>query len=262
MTRETPLTMGETMTTENEPLFECVVDAGLFARALIGVSTDAIRYYFNGVHVSPAPDGGAVMTATDGHMLISMHDPEAFIAGDAIISLDKPMVRALAASGVLLERRLLLVRVMRGGKGRAFVVDQPRRLNTDEGEPEHLAARDVFDEPDARVKAAQFGAVAVDGTFPDWRRVVPTDLTPDAPAPTFDQALMARAAKALTAKGGGVGITITPSGSDPTNSPLLVTGSGPDAPAGFAIIMPLRTDRREPVAVPAWAKAPPVQQAA
>lgn len=242
-----------------EVQFECVVSADLFARVHLGTSTEETRYYLNGVHVSPGPDGGAVITATDGSMLISMFDPDAYVSGEAIVQLDKPMLRALAVSGVLLGHRLLLVKLLKGGRCKAFVVDQPRGDPKDETFSPQLAAREVFADPDRRVVSAQFSPCVIDGTFPNWRKVIPTELKPDAPTPQFDYRLMARIVKALGGKH-ETRMILTPSGSDPSNSPMLVTPYDRHAREAFAILMPMRNERRD-ADVPTWAR-PPAEQAA
>ncbi|GJH00247.1 hypothetical protein [Paraburkholderia terrae] len=48
-----------------------------------------IRYYLNGVNVEPAPGGGALITATNGHMMVQVHDTDASNVEPAIISLSK-----------------------------------------------------------------------------------------------------------------------------------------------------------------------------
>lgn len=244
----------------DEVQFECVVSADLFARAQIGVATGPARYYLNGVHVSPGPDGGAVITATDGSMLISMFDPDAYVSGEAIVQLDKPMLRALSVNGVLLGHRLLLVKMLKGGRCKAFVVDQPRGDPTDESFSPHLTAREVFDDPDQRVVSAQFSACIIDGKFPNWRAVMPSDLKPDAPTPMFDHKLMARIVKALGAKH-ETRMVLTPSGENPDNAPILVTPYDTHARQAFAILMPMRNEPRKSV-VPAWTQPPAAQKAA
>lgn len=238
--------------------FECVVSADLFRRALGAVSTEETRYYLQGVHVSPAPDGGAVICATNGSFLIALHDPDAYVEGQGIVLLNKQMKSALKVSGMMLEKRLLIVR-QASEQHRAFVVDLATRGADDEYSP-YAAARDLFDAPDKRVQAAQFGAVTIDGTFPDWRRVVPSRLRPDAPLPVIDQALLSRAAEALSTDQKRRSVRVTCSGEVPANDPVLVTSDEFRGVAGFAIIMPVRSNDKA-AAVPTWALIPTAQAA-
>lgn len=234
--------------------FECIISADLVRRALNGVSTEEARYYLNGVHVSPAPEGGAVITATDGHILITLHDPKGVVSGQGILALSKPMKAALKVTGIMLETRLLLARTTHGA-GRAFVADVATRGDGDDYSP-HAAASEIFDAPDKRVVSAQFGPVLIDGTFPDWRRVLPSKLRPDAPIPVLDQRLLARVAEALAANSKGSRLLVlTASGDTPEAEPVMVTTTQIGAPSALAVIMPVRHDRSQP-AVPAWAQKP------
>lgn len=232
--------------------FECVVSADLVRRALFGVSTEETRYYLDGVHVSPSPQGGAVLTATDGHLLITLHDPGGIVSGEGILSLTKQMKAALKVSGVLLEKRLLLARADRGS-GRAFVVDVATNGDGDDYSP-HVAARAIFDEPDKRVVCAQFGPVLIDGQFPDWRHILPAKMRPDAPVPVLDPAQLARIAKALSPSHKmRRTLVLTATGERPSIEPVVVTSSQFDAPAGVAVLMPIRDDTKA-IAIPAWAQ--------
>lgn len=233
----------------SKPKFECIVSADLFRRAALAVSTEVARYYLNGVYVSAAPEGGAVLVATNGSFLIALHDPDGQVSGDGIVQLAKPMKAALKVSGVLLERRLLIARVTKDTQ-RAFVVDVANKGDA-EGYSPYVAARELFDAPDARVQAAQFGTVTIDGKFPDWRRVLPSVLKPGEPISPIDQALVNRAAEALSMDRTARRVKLTSSGK---NDPVLVTSTEDHGVSGFAVVMPLRHDDRA-VKVPSWAMA-------
>ena len=47
------------------------------------------RYYLNGVHVRPAPDGGTYVEATDGHMCLVARDKDGFANAPVIIAWGK-----------------------------------------------------------------------------------------------------------------------------------------------------------------------------
>lgn len=233
--------------------FKCVVSADLMRRALLGVSTEETRYYLNGVHISAGPNGGAVLTATDGHLLISLHDPDAVVSGECIVQLTKPMKAALKSPAGLLDQRLLAIRCI-GTSGRAFVADLPTKGPADDYSP-YTEAGVLFDQPDRRVQAAQFGPIGIDGTYPDWRRIVPTKLRPDAPIPPINQAYVSRIASALVPDKTSPTLRLTATGDTPAADPVLVTFPSPMAPSGFAIIMPIRNEDA-PQTVPAWASRP------
>ena len=64
-------------------------NANYFKAASLCVSKEETRYYLNGVFIEPCAKGGATLTATDGHRLISIHDKDAVCDGPAIVSLPK-----------------------------------------------------------------------------------------------------------------------------------------------------------------------------
>lgn len=41
-----------------------------------------VRYFLNGFHVKPHPEKGVILTATDGHCLINIHDEDGFSDGE------------------------------------------------------------------------------------------------------------------------------------------------------------------------------------
>lgn len=48
----------------------------ILARLVTCASTDPVRPYISGVHVRPAPIGGVIVEATNGHILSMEHDPD------------------------------------------------------------------------------------------------------------------------------------------------------------------------------------------
>ena len=186
------------------------VNAQTFARVALAQSTETYRPFLCGVCIQPHPRGvGATMVATDGHMLLAAHDASgvgpASPAG-VIVNLGKEGLKA-AAKGKLLT------------------------INPDTGQ--------------ARVDGLWIspGTTIVDGTFPDWRRILPEgDLT--ATDAAFDARLLATLGKALNDdKRHPIAIR----GAD-ASGPHLITGGLPDM---FGICMPIRHDAL--TSVPAWA---------
>ena len=59
-----------------------------------------VRYYLNGFHVKPHPDSGVILTATDGHRLVTIHDKEGQADGEYILPISKPLLAAAKKSGV------------------------------------------------------------------------------------------------------------------------------------------------------------------
>ena len=66
------------------------LDADLFMRVRRAIGTEEIRYYLTGVHVEPAPGGGALMVATDGRVMLVARDPHGFVPAPTIVQLTMP----------------------------------------------------------------------------------------------------------------------------------------------------------------------------
>ncbi len=192
------------------------INSKLFARVALAQSTEETRYYLKGVHVSAHPRGeGVILAATDGHMLIAAHDPTGTpptTEGGLIVGLGKEGLKAAA-------------------KGEELTLDPATGAATVPG---------LWLSP---------STVLVDGSFPDWRRILPTPTDGDALAPTaaaFDHKLLATLAKAL---------------SDAPTQPLLIRGAHVDGPhliTGnaaapiFGICMPMRHTPAGGDTLPAW----------
>jgi hypothetical protein len=194
------------------------VNAQTFARVALAQSSDPGRYYLNGVCIQPHPDG-AIMAATDGHMLLAAHDaagqgPTA--PAGVIVNLGKEGLKAAA-------------------KGKLLTIDP--------------------DTGQARVDGLWIspGSTIVDGAFPDWRRILPrpaegqAELT--ATDACFDARLLATLGKALNDTKHH---PLTIRGADAA-SPHLITGNL--APHLFGVCMPIRHTPADAAAVPAWATA-------
>ena len=63
------------------------LDADLFMRVRRAVDAEETRYYLTGVHVEPAPGGGALMVASDGRVMLAARDPDGFAPAPAIVQL-------------------------------------------------------------------------------------------------------------------------------------------------------------------------------
>ena len=190
------------------------VNANLFARVAVAQSTDAARYYLQGVCIQPHPRGeGVTMVATDGNILIAAHDPDGVPpvpAAGFIVNLGKDGLKAAR-------------------KGKLLMIDP------DTGEA--IVGGGLWRSPATTI---------VDGAFPDWRRVLPSgDLT--ATGAAFDAKLLSRLGDALTDwRKSSHGLALR--GVDDTG-PHVVTCDSPDARL-FGICMPIRD--APAVSLPAW----------
>ena len=190
------------------------VNANLFARVAAAQSTEATRFYLQGVCIQPHPRGeGVTLTATDGHCLLTAHDPKADPA-------------TLPAAGIIVNLGKDGLKAAR--KGQTVTIDPATG--------------------DASVDNAWRSAstTIVDGAFPDWRRILPSgELL--ATGAAFDVKILSRLGDALCDwRKSSHGLTMR--GADDA-SPHVVSCDSPDA-AIFAICMPIRVTPT--TATPAW----------
>ncbi len=196
------------------------VNANLFARVAVAQSSDPDRYYLNGVCIQPHPRGeGVTLTATDGHCLLTAHDPKADPAtllpsGGIIVNLGKDGLKAAR-------------------KGGTVTIDP-------------VTGDAHIDHPQQGRIWRSAASTLIDGKYPDWRRILPQgDMV--ATGAAFDVKLLSRLGDALTDwSKSGHGLAMR--GADDA-SPHVVTCANQDA-AIFAICMPTRVT---PTAgLPAW----------
>lgn len=123
-------------------------------------SSEETRYYLNGFLVEPSRNGGVDIVATDGHVLAVFHDETGSCDKAAIVQLDKTAVAMCKAVKV----------------SRHFTIERYLAVDT-----ETQTATIYHGHPSEGGEAqGSFNRVIVDGTFPDWRRVVPA--MPDKPS--------------------------------------------------------------------------------
>lgn len=135
------------------------VDAARLAAVALVVATEETRYYLHGVSIEPCAAGGATMTATDGHRLISVRDPDGRTNGRFICPFP------------------------------AWLRDHMARIESDEDEDDgpftfvaaatkvrfvgdEVAVYDVGRSDKAEHKIAAADIPPIDGKYPDWRKTV------------------------------------------------------------------------------------------
>ena len=220
------------------------LDANLVRIAYAFASTEETRYYLNGVNVEPAPNGdGAVITATDGHRLFSAIDRSAMIDPDA-----KPFVLQVPKDALKLCRPKK--------DARRIIVNHATLTATI-----HAVDSDIVgDVQQTKPVSAPFDCI-IDGTFPDWRRVMPGQL--DATASTsFEGKYLASFAAAgdelAKHEFNGANITTTQILSASTNAPAWIRWSGIDD--AFGVLIPRIMPSHKPpqsISHPAWTRAKP-----
>jgi DNA polymerase-3 subunit beta len=135
-----------------------------------------VRYYLNGMFVTPHPDGGVILTATDGHTAVLIHDAEGETNGDYIFAPSKALIAASKKRVGMVGRPEAVELIGESAYVRLFKND--------------LAYDPTISAQDAHVEHCP----TIDGKFPDMRRVIPTG-TPEPSLITLNPEYMARIAK-------------------------------------------------------------------
>ena len=148
------------------------LNAKYFALAMLFQSRKDIRYYLNGVFVEPHPDGGVIMAATDGYRLAVFRDENGSIDEARIIRMPKDFRRP-ALKPTLGVLALFESPTTRGCQAHVF---DATGLSDDSHDLDEIIADVTAD----RVKWIG-AATYIDGTYPNWRGVVPK--MPDDPCP-------------------------------------------------------------------------------
>lgn len=193
------------------------VNADRFRIASMSCSTEEARYYLAGVYVEPHNEGGVNLVSTDGHTLVHVYDPDGRCDRAAIIRLNKDMLRACKLD-----------------KDDRMLSTPKRTLNVDlkTGQAQVLNA---YLQPVAvQVK------VEVDGTFPDYRRVVPSNLGAKRVAAGFNGHLIERMCaigSELSKANGHGGLQLAIHSAD-LGSPALVLWDNIDH--AYGVMMPYR----------------------
>ena len=78
------------------------VNPRYFAAINLFQANNDVRYYLNGVYIEPHPDKGAIIVATNGHVVGIMHDPDGFCAKPIIVGdITKPLISACRSKGMI-----------------------------------------------------------------------------------------------------------------------------------------------------------------
>jgi DNA polymerase III sliding clamp (beta) subunit (PCNA family) len=217
------------------------VDANLFRLVNTTIGKDETRYYINGVSIEPHPEAGAIMVATDGHRMLVAYDENGICEEKIIVKLPK---YALAECKAKLGTSKLL-EIDHDVAGSAKVINVTGK-NDDKKFEDVLIAYNVL----------------IDGTFPDWRRVVPDLASDEAPATAVG--FNTKYLKEFGALGLEISNTIDGAGpafvlhKPSATSPTIIRWSG--ARNIFGVFMPMRFDDRGP-AIPSFIRLPAPQAA-
>lgn len=183
--------------------------APAYAALLHLASTQDSRYYLNGVYAEKHPKVGVLLTATNGHIMGSIYDPNGVWEDER--------------SGVIIGTNATLAKFAAWPRSKAtgptMTVEEERATVSDE-----------------------FGSVTVtraliDGTFPNWRKVAKGAISkkPGVEVITYDLNLMAKIGKFATAYRADRSPTIF---YDQPTGPATLRF---DVPELFGVIMPMRS---------------------
>lgn len=231
-------------------------NANLFRIAFMCASNEETRYYLNGVFVEPHAQGGVTLTATDGHRLICIRDASGSADEAAIINMRDALKQCKPKRD---ERRDVVIQTGSNDAGIVSTIVDPEGL--------------LIDTPISMAYGTR-----VDGSFPDYRRVVPQTFF-DKAAPTFCGKHLASLGEIgfelavhfhawVPGKSGSwldrkdVMRVLPEDCERPEDSPALVLWQTVDA--AFAVIMPAKTREGAELRAPSWFRYPtaPIAQAA
>lgn len=229
-------------------------NANLFRIAFSCASNEEARYYLRGVFVEPHHEKGVTLSATNGHKLISIHDESGSADESAIINLGDALKQCKAKRGFVRQVAIGT------GENEATIYEAREHERAAEMEFQRVAiATDV----------------RIDGSFPDYRRVIPRAFN-NSMAPAFASQYIAELAETgldlaahfldFTTRGNGNSsdrkdaMQISAEDCDkPEGSPALIVW--PLIPQALAILMPAR-NKGNAASLPAWFSHSPVAPAA
>ena len=191
------------------------------------VSDEATRYYLNGVKFEPAADEGVMLAATDGHRLGALRVIRAIVQGEGIVRL--PALKPKLDSHDRKNRQWLVVGKF-AGETLALIVSAPPMADAIQAAASATLAKALL----------IYSTPLIDGTFPDWRRVVPTKVGRKTAA--FNAKLIAD----FAAASGQKTAPVTLYGDNDSEPHLVDIGKGDF----IGVIMPMRADEMK--ALPTW----------
>lgn len=156
-----------------------IIKAAYVAQAVQFMSKEETRFYLCGLHICANPTGGARIVATDGHLLGIFHDAGGIADAPGIWPISKTLLASCKPQKTDYGRRWVVL-----GESRAVVA----LANTAQ------VAGEVAANLPSNIVHQEFIA-PVDGTFPDYARIVPVPSVPETgwAADHFNPALLERA---------------------------------------------------------------------
>lgn len=216
----------------------------LAAVALFRAKND-VRYYLNGIFLEPHPEKGVVITATNGHVIGSIHDPAGFAQTSFIFQPDERIIKACKLKAWQKSWHPDAVWI---AERCAVVVSN---LGKDLAQDAQPAVPVLFGEN--HIEAAT--SALVDGKFPNWRRLFQKERAEPTPGfPWLRTDIMQPfldAAKILN-PGYTSAIHCAPNGPE-VSAYVQLEASPADPDARFiGLAMPMRPGRARTESMPTW----------
>ena len=184
-----------------------IFEANKVAAAAIASSNEATRYYLNGVFFQ---DGYAV--GTDGHLL-TVAKTNGELREDLVEQVNVPVAGAIMPVS---QKALSAMKK----KNADYVIFENDMLTVKTRHDETLHIEE---------------SKPIDGTFPDWQRVVPQNEYENAPG-AFGRKLLDRIAKTSAALG-DIGEAVRITGENPMNAHRVNYGKQTDV---YSVVLPMR----------------------
>lgn len=136
-----------------------IIDGRAFKDAAIFSSNEETRFYLKGVCIEPSPNPGMVLAiATDGHRM-------AIIEAIGQVDDSRPIISLACLAAVKKAKQPWLV------------VDDAGTVTVLDLFPVEIKSAADIPADFGTMQRQQFPLGLIDGTFPDWRRILPAELT-------------------------------------------------------------------------------------
>ncbi len=182
-------------------------------------SKQDIRYYLNGFHIEAAEIGGVYLVATNGHVMLAIHDASGCIHDRDYSVASIGITPALVAAAKSAAR----------APGDHHVILDGKRLSVSPGYGFEHAPGELF---------VQGGDPLITGKYPDWRKTIP-DFSRLKPGALVDgQDVNLDYLSKFNLGGGRYGSTISLWRSEEDGKAIIVQCIG--TPEAVGILMPVR----------------------
>jgi hypothetical protein len=223
------------------------------------ISKEKTRHYLNGVHIKPHSRAGVIVCATDGHRLAAVHAVDAIFSGNAEIwNLDwKGTIMKAMQTFKESELPKKPCYVSASSLKLNFYVDLSYSSGNCSVSLFYAESAADVDNAGGILVIQQRSKCRIDGTFPAYRRAIPSDCTTEGFVPTWFNAKYVNDCSAFGAdiatalERGSRAMTIL---SADAAAPALIRYDG--MPEAFMVLMPMRDsgaindlDRN---GIPAW----------